>query len=71
MTSNTYLMKRRNRLPLKKVFVYLLLTIGMVIALLPYLMMILSAFKTNTEGLASTPLPSSLRIQLLKILRKY
>ena len=55
MATHTAYLKRRVHLPVKKIVVYVLLTIGMVVALLPYLMMIMSAFKTNTEVLQVPP----------------
>lgn len=55
MTPNIMILKKHFKFPFKKVLVYILLTIGMVLALLPYLMMIMSAFKTNTEVLQVPP----------------
>lgn len=55
MTTNAVDTKRHLKLPLQKMVVYAVLTIGLVLALLPYLMMIMSAFKSNAEVLQVPP----------------
>jgi len=47
--------RRTAKLSINQIFIYVVLTVGLIISVLPYLMMVLSSFKTNLEVLRVPP----------------